>query len=112
MADAGQQTKALRLSLGDYWSGGDGCSDGGRNWFAALWVEDESHEEKIVRGAGLMSQDEADFRFDVLRRAGRGRAAEQKAVVEAAAVQGEAALTAAQQMRERQFIRRCLGQGQ
>ena len=39
-------------SAGDYWGGGDGWGDGGR--FAALRVEGERHEEKIVRGAGLM----------------------------------------------------------
>ena len=83
-------------SVGDYRSGGDGCNDGGR--FAALWAEDERHEEKIVRGAGLMAQDEADFRFDALRRNGQ---TEQEAVAEAAAVQEEASLTAALATAER-----------
>ena len=52
---------ASTSSAGDHWSGDDGCSDGTR--FAPLWVEDERHEEKIVRGVGLLGG-EADFRFD------------------------------------------------
>ena len=39
-------------SFGGFWSGGGGYSDEGR--FAPLWVEGERHEEKIVRGAGLL----------------------------------------------------------
>ena len=40
-----QGSSGAASSAEDYWSGGDDCSDGGR--FAALWVEDERHEEKI-----------------------------------------------------------------
>ena len=73
-----------------YWSGGDGCSDEGR--FAPLWAEDESHEEKIPRGAGLLV-DRPDFRFGE-GNTGRTRgehAAEQKVAANEAAAQGDAA---------------------
>ena len=69
----------------------DVCSDGGR--FAALWVEDERHEEKIVRGVGLMVQDELGHRF-VGGKTRRGRAAEGEAAAAAIAAQGEAAVLA------------------
>ena len=59
------------------------------------------HEEKTVRGAGLMAPDEADFCFDALR---RNRQTEQEAVTEAAAVQEEAALTAALAAAEREAV--------
>ena len=79
-----------------YWSGGDGCSDEGR--FAPLWVEDESHEEKIVRGAGLLV-DEPDLRSGEgnARRTRRERAAEQRDGKGggSAGRRGEAALAAA-----------------
>ena len=85
-----QGSSGAASSMGDYWSSDDGCSDGGR--FAAIWVEDERHEEKIVRGVGLLGG-EADFRF-VGGKTRRERAAEKKAAAAAAAAQEEAALAA------------------
>ena len=88
-----QGSAGAASSMGDYWSGDDGCSDGGR--FAALWVEDERHEEKIVRGVGLLGGG-ADLRFDGGKtRRDSERAAEEKAAAAAAAAQEEAALAAA-----------------
>ena len=75
----------------DFGSGDDDCSDGGR--FAALCVEDERHEEEIVRGVGLLGGG-ADLRFDG-GKTRRERAAEGKAAAAAAAAQEEAALAAA-----------------
>ena len=83
-----QGSSGAASGMGDYWSGDDGCSDGGR--FAALWVEDERQEEKIFRGAGLLGG-EADFRF-VGGKTRRERAAENRA---AATTQEEAVVAAA-----------------
>ena len=83
-----QGSNGAASSARDHWSGDDSCNDGGR--LAALWIEDERREEKIVRGAGLMVQDEADYRF-VGGKTLRERAT---AEIQKAAAQEEAVLAA------------------